>query len=188
MLTLCSWILILSVSAPFNKTQDFALWLWSAHNQVNERLKKEEDSIGTTDPKFPKMLWPPKQLCPECHLLTSEKSSDSNQISWDQDEVFKFLVTYYGKKLVSLYEEKYLLSNGGAVHALPEDAAAATNALVVPLGAALAIALASCAFGALACFWRSRQKSRKYRHHLHSFKDIWLELFWDRLGLKSKVI
>lgn len=148
-----------TVNIPFNKTRDLALWLWSAHNQVNERLKKEEASIGTGDPKFSKMLWPPKQLCPNCRLSTSDKSNDAKQVNWDKDEVFKFLVTYYGKMLVSLHKDKDVLSNG--VNYLPEDTA--TNAVVVPLGAALAIALASCAFGALACFWRSRQKNRKMR-------------------------
>lgn len=52
-----------------------------------------------------------------------------------------------------------------------DDLAASTNAVVVPVGAALAIALASCAFGAIACYWRLRQKSRKY-YHIHSLKNI----------------
>ncbi|KAL8142038.1 hypothetical protein V2J09_015070 [Rumex salicifolius] len=161
-----------SVNVPFNTTRDFSLWLWSAHNKVNERLKKDEASFRTADPKFPKILWPPKQLCPKCRLSTSDKSNEGNQITWDQDEVFKFLGTYYGKMLVSLYKDKDQSSKGGAAHSLSEDTTIATNALAVPLGAAFAIALASCAFGALACFWRSRQKNRKYRHNLRSFKDI----------------
>ncbi|KAE8022804.1 hypothetical protein FH972_008574 [Carpinus fangiana] len=157
-----------SVSSPFNKTRDFALWLWSAHNKVNERLIKEEASLGTEDPKFPKMIWPPKQLCSSCHLHRSQRN---NSIDWNQDEVFKFLSNYYGKTLVSLYKDKKILGKAGANGAL-EDLVASTNALVVPVGAALAIAVASCAFGALACYWRSQQKSRKYFHQLHSLKNI----------------
>ncbi|KAJ7954191.1 Sulfhydryl oxidase [Quillaja saponaria] len=148
-----------SVSGPFNKTRDFALWLWSAHNKVNDRLVKEEASVGTGDPKFPKMMWPPKQLCSSCYFSHDQRN---NKIDWNQDAVYKFLTTYYGKTLVSLYKDKGDLGNDRTDGAL-EDLVTSTNAVVVPVGAALAIAIASCAFGALACYWRSQQKSRKPR-------------------------
>ncbi|XP_068490707.1 sulfhydryl oxidase 2 isoform X1 [Phaseolus vulgaris] len=157
-----------SVSSPFNTARDFALWLWSTHNKVNERLLKEEASLGTADPNFPKTIWPPNQLCASCYLVSDEKS---NKIEWNQDEVFKFLTDYYGKTLASLYKNRNIGGNDGAEGGV-EDLIAATNAIVVPVGAALAIAVASCAFGALACYWRSQQKSRKYFHHLHSLKNI----------------
>ncbi|XP_047943593.1 sulfhydryl oxidase 2-like [Salvia hispanica] len=160
-----------SVSSPFKKSRDFALWLWTTHNKVNERLMKEEASLGTGDPEFPKIIWPPRQLCPSCYVSKSGK--DSNKIEWDHDEVYKFLKGYYEKALVTLYKEKELLVEKQSVGLLAEDLTASTsvNALVVPLGAALAIAVASCVFGALACYWRQHQKSRKYKY-LHSLKDI----------------
>lgn len=148
-----------SVSNPFNKTRDLALWLWSTHNKVNERLMKEEAAMGTGDPKYPKMIWPPKQLCPACYLPLNPKSNESSEVNWEKDEVFKFLARYYGNMLVSLVTTEDILTNK-TVHARFEETLA-PNAVVVPIGAALAIALASCAFGALACFWRSQQKSRK---------------------------
>ncbi|KAG7973760.1 hypothetical protein I3843_06G013100 [Carya illinoinensis] len=148
-----------SVSSPFKTSRDFALWLWSAHNKVNERLFKEEAFLGTGDPKFPKMIWPPKQLCSSCRLSQSEKN---NGIDWDQEEVLKFLTNYYGKILVSLRKDKKNLGND-RFDGFLEDLAVSANAVAVPLGAALAIAVASCAFGALACCWRSQQKSRKPR-------------------------
>ncbi|KAF7808794.1 sulfhydryl oxidase 2-like isoform X1 [Senna tora] len=157
-----------SVSNPFNKARDFALWLWRTHNKVNERLMKEEASLDTGDPKFPKMVWPPKQLCAFCYSGHDQKN---NRIKWNEDEVYKFLMNYYGKMLASLLKDKNFVGNeeiDGAV----EELIASTNAVVVPVGAALAIAVASCAFGALACYWRSQQKSRKYFHHLHSLKNI----------------
>ncbi|KAG2709504.1 hypothetical protein I3760_05G243000 [Carya illinoinensis] len=157
-----------SVASPFKKTHEFALWLWSAHNKVNERLVKDEALLGTGDPKFPKMIWPPKQLCPSCHLSNNH---GNNGFDWDREEVFRFLAKYYGKMLVSLHEEKNNHGNDRPDGAL-EDLVVSTNAVVVPLGAALAIAVASCAFGALACYWRSQQKSRKYFHQLHSLKNI----------------
>ncbi|KAI4313833.1 hypothetical protein L6164_026782 [Bauhinia variegata] len=148
-----------SVSSPFNKARDFALWLWSAHNKVNERLMKEEASLETGDPKFPKMIWPPNQLCPSCYLGHDQKS---NKVEWNQDEVFEFLRSYYGKTLASLYKDKSIDGNY-VTNGVVEDLIVSTNAVVVPVGAALAIAVASCAFGALACYWRSQQKSRKPR-------------------------
>ncbi|XP_022150611.1 sulfhydryl oxidase 2 isoform X2 [Momordica charantia] len=151
-----------SVSTPFNKARDFALWLWRAHNKVNERLLKEEESVGTADPKFPKMTWPPVQLCSSCY-----RSRSSKPVEWDENEVHKFLTNYYGKMLASMYKTN---SENVGVDGVPEELAASTNAVAVPVGAALAIALASCAFGVLACYWRSQQKSRKYYHQRHSLK------------------
>lgn len=118
---------------------------------------KLEESLGTGDPKYPKMIWPSKQLCPSCYL--------GRKIKWNNDEVFKFLMNYYGKTLVSVSKEKELTSGA-------EDLVATTNAVAVPAGAALAILVASCAFAGLAWCWRSRQKNRKYKYQLHSFKNI----------------
>lgn len=160
-----------SVSSPFTKGREFVLWLWDAHNKVNDRLMKLEASLGNADPQFPKIIWPPRELCPSCYLSASGKD---DVIKWDHDEVYKFLIKYYGKKLVSLYKDKEELVKSRVNEALTEDltASASVNAVVVPVGAALAIAIASCAFGALACYWRQQQKSRKYKYHLHSFKNI----------------
>ncbi|KFK43764.1 hypothetical protein AALP_AA1G169600 [Arabis alpina] len=155
----------LSVKTPFKKARDIVLWLWSTHNKVNERLKKDEDSLGTGDPKFPKMIWPPKQLCPSCYLSSTQKNID-----WDHDEVYKFLKNYYGPKLVSSYKKSDGSASKEEVVTATEEMAVPTNALVVPVGAALAIALASCAFGALACYWRTQQKNRKYYHNPHYLK------------------
>ncbi|PWA43013.1 quiescin-sulfhydryl oxidase 2 [Artemisia annua] len=148
------------VSTPFSSARDFVLWLWTAHNEVNQRLKKTEASLGTGDPKFPKSIWPSKQLCPTCYT-NHNQNEESSSIDWDRDEVFKFLGIYYGKTLVSLYKEKDKAHNQIKNSAASEELLQSTNALVVPVGAALAIAVASCLFGALACFWRSQQKNRK---------------------------
>ncbi|XP_042505753.1 sulfhydryl oxidase 2 [Macadamia integrifolia] len=152
-----------SVSSPFNKTYDLALWLWSTHNKVNERLKVEEASLATGDPEFPKITWPPKKLCPSCYQSMSRSSNGTILVDWNEDEVFKFLVGYYGKMLESSYKDKDLMRDGGSSGSLVDDGVTSTNAVAVPVGAALAIAIASCAFGAAACYWRSQQKNRKPR-------------------------
>ncbi|KAL3825411.1 hypothetical protein ACJIZ3_021440 [Penstemon smallii] len=160
-----------NVSKPFKKSRDFVLWLWNAHNKVNERLMKVEESAGTVDPKFPKIIWPSRQHCPSCYASQSRKDNDNSQINWDSNEVYKFLIGHYGKTLVFLYKDKELLVERQAAGLVGDDLAASTHAVVVPVGAALAIAVASCAFGALACYWRQQQKSRKYKY-LHSLKNI----------------
>ncbi|KAG9151400.1 hypothetical protein Leryth_025498 [Lithospermum erythrorhizon] len=149
-----------SVSKPFEKARDFVLWLWEAHNEVNERLMKDEASFRTGDPKFPKVIFPPKQLCPSCY--SSEPKNGNRNISWDHDEVYRFLTNYYGEVLVSEYKDKDSLPNV-ETGKLAEELVASPNSVVVPFGAALGIAAASCGFGALAWLWRSRQKSRKPR-------------------------
>ncbi|KAK4400012.1 Sulfhydryl oxidase 2 [Sesamum angolense] len=142
------------VSDPFKKARDFVLWLWDAHNKVNKRLMKEEASAETGDPKFPKIIWPPIQLCPSCYLNKNSKDNDNTQIHWDHDEVYRFLIRYYGETLTTLYKDKELLTDRRPDVMLSEDLIASSHAVVVPVGAALAIAVASCAFGALACYWR----------------------------------
>ncbi|EES19913.1 hypothetical protein BDA96_09G236700 [Sorghum bicolor] len=154
-----------SVSVPFKSARDLALWLWTAHNKVNERLMKEEKDLDNADPSFPKIVWPPKQLCPLCYLSSSKTADGAMQVEWNEDEVFNFLVNYYGKMLVSSYREtsmESLLQVTKQVGSISDDSSA-SSAATVPIGAALGIALASCTFGALACFWRTQQKNRKQR-------------------------
>ncbi|KAK3134899.1 hypothetical protein QOZ80_5BG0412160 [Eleusine coracana subsp. coracana] len=153
-----------SVSVPFKSARDLALWLWSTHNKVNERLMKEEKELGTGDASFPKVIWPPTQLCPSCYRSSSRTADEAVQVEWDEDEVFQFLVNYYGKMLVSSYKESYTesLQENKQLGSISDDSSA-SSAATVPLGAALGVALASCTFGALACFWRAQQKNRKQR-------------------------
>lgn len=129
---------------------------------------KEEANLGTGDPKYPKTIWPPRELCPSCYQ-SRKRVSRPVHADWNKTEVFKFLINYYGKTLVLSSSD---LTDTSTEESANEDVITSTNAVAVPLGAALAIALASCAFGALACFWRSQQKSRKYLHQLHSLKNI----------------
>ncbi|XP_021857362.1 sulfhydryl oxidase 2 isoform X2 [Spinacia oleracea] len=151
------------VNTPLNSTRDFALWLWDVHNKVNARLSKEEAAMETGDPNYPKMIWPLKELCPSCHLSLISKSDVSSQVNWDKEEVFKFLASYYGKTLHSVYKDKDLLTQDVDQHSHSEEQMASTNPFVVSIGAALALAVASAAFGALTCYWRCHQKSRKPR-------------------------
>lgn len=70
------------------------LWLWRAHNKVNKRLSKEP----STDPHYPKIAYPPKDLCTECAY---DKTGDGNiwndnPSTWKKDIVLNYLKAHYG--------------------------------------------------------------------------------------------
>ncbi|KAF3789551.1 Sulfhydryl oxidase 1 [Nymphaea thermarum] len=153
-----------SVSSPFNTTRDFALWLWKTHNKVNLRLKQEEEDLGTGDPKFPKKVWPSRLLCPACYVAVGGEKNSTTEVEWNEVEVFRFLIDYYGKMIKSSSDGIDLTVKKSDLQMV--DDLTTSNAVAVPVGAAVAIALASCAFGALACFWRSQQKNRKQRRSI----------------------
>ena len=121
---------------------------------------RKERELTTGDPKFPKIVWPPSQLCSFCKV--------DGQDTWNKDKVFDFLKEYYGSRLTSADKspDKDIISTED------DDMAPTTSAMAVPAGAAVAIAIASCAFGALACFWRTQQKKRKYLRQPHYLKNI----------------
>lgn len=64
------------------------LWLWSAHNEVNERLSGDV----TEDKNHPKIQFPAEDSCHVCRKKTSE---------WDKSEVLEFLRRHYANAHVS---------------------------------------------------------------------------------------
>ncbi|KAF8090594.1 hypothetical protein N665_0472s0023, partial [Sinapis alba] len=144
-----------------NDTRGFSCKLWVLFHSLSVRTEDgeshfafttttsscDEASLSTGEPLFPKVIWPPRELCPSCYL-----SSDQKSIEWYHDNVYESLKNYYGPKLVSLCKEKSAIGGKEETISANEDLTVATNALVVPIGAALAITVASCAFGALACY------------------------------------
>ncbi|XP_017058548.1 sulfhydryl oxidase 1-like [Drosophila ficusphila] len=67
------------------------LWLWAAHNEVNQRIAG--DPI-TEDPKFKKIQFPSSENCPPCRDSKGE---------WVNEEVLKYLKSLYDKKNLSFY-------------------------------------------------------------------------------------
>ncbi|XP_043941680.1 sulfhydryl oxidase 1 [Protopterus annectens] len=61
------------------------LWLWSRHNRANNRLAGDVSE----DPKFPKLQWPPLDLCAECH------NEVNGEHAWNMDAVLQFLKEHY---------------------------------------------------------------------------------------------
>ncbi|KAH1166435.1 hypothetical protein KIL84_015607 [Mauremys mutica] len=67
------------------RVDEAALWLWSRHNRVNARLAGTE----TEDPQFPKLQWPPPELCPPCHGVVNRRHV------WDEVAVLRFLKAHF---------------------------------------------------------------------------------------------
>lgn len=64
------------------------LWLWEAHNEVNEKLAG--DASG--DPRFPKVQFPERKHCPDCYTHSGE---------FDRYEVLKYLKRVYNLSYLS---------------------------------------------------------------------------------------
>ncbi|XP_074454513.1 sulfhydryl oxidase 1 [Larus michahellis] len=65
--------------------EEAVLWLWSHHNEVNARLAGGD----TEDPNFPKLQWPPPDMCPQCH------KEERGVHAWDEPAVLTFLNAHF---------------------------------------------------------------------------------------------
>lgn len=74
--------------------RDGVLWLWRTHNLVNDRLSREQDSVGKGDPLFPHQQWPSKEHCRNCIVDTD----------YFEDNVYKFLFKYYNGTTVTMVD------------------------------------------------------------------------------------
>ncbi|NXE22123.1 QSOX1 oxidase, partial [Ardeotis kori] len=72
--------------------QEAVFWLWSHHNEVNARLAGGD----TEDPKFPKLQWPPPDLCPQCH------KEERGVHAWDEPAVLAFLKAHFSSANIYL--------------------------------------------------------------------------------------
>lgn len=63
------------------------LWLWKAHNTVNDRIKGD----CTEDPAFPKIRFPSEKNCPLC----------SEKLIFHEDDVLTFLKTTFSNGIIS---------------------------------------------------------------------------------------
>ncbi|KAM5238766.1 sulfhydryl oxidase 1 [Ctenodactylus gundi] len=71
---------------------DAILWLWTGHNRVNARLA----GAPSEDPQFPKVQWPPRELCSACH---NELNGDP---VWDVGATLHFLKTHFSPQNIVL--------------------------------------------------------------------------------------
>jgi len=94
---------------------DAVLWLWRAHNRVNQRLSGDISD----DPVFPKAVFPDKTHCPQCY---NEVVAGRNlDVEFHKDQVSRFLLKMYrtNMDLVS-----GMSAEGGGALPVPVDSAA----------------------------------------------------------------
>jgi len=75
-----------------------ALWLWTAHNKVNERLTSEEASVASRNSKFHefvKVQWPPRTGCATCQQMSRPLNGAPPEAHWQSDEVLHYLMESY---------------------------------------------------------------------------------------------
>uniref|UniRef100_A0A8D2IXM0 Sulfhydryl oxidase n=1 Tax=Varanus komodoensis TaxID=61221 RepID=A0A8D2IXM0_VARKO len=68
------------------------LWLWSRHNRVNARLAGKTSE----DPRFPKIQWPPQELCWTCQM------NINGQRIWNKASVLKFFKHHFSTRNIFL--------------------------------------------------------------------------------------
>lgn len=73
--------------------EESVLWLWRAHNKVNQRLSGDLSE----DPSHLKIIFPSREMCPLCYM--SDNSSTNPK--WREKEVLRFLVSFYSKILTA---------------------------------------------------------------------------------------
>ncbi|XP_074078270.1 sulfhydryl oxidase 1 [Macrotis lagotis] len=81
---------------------DAILWLWNRHNRVNARLA----GAPSEDPYFPKIQWPPVELCKLCH---NEVQGDP---VWNLGATLKFLKSHFSPRNI-------VIKNSRSEEALP---------------------------------------------------------------------
>jgi len=74
-----------------------ALWLWQAHNHVNERLGAAEltDSAAAQFAEFAKVQWPSRSLCPECREVSRPQPGVKASVHWRRSLVLKVLYEHF---------------------------------------------------------------------------------------------
>ncbi|KAH8297477.1 hypothetical protein KR044_012734 [Drosophila immigrans] len=80
------------------------LWLWQAHNEVNQRLAGD----ATEDAQFPKVQFPSASSCPQCRRnatasASATASKTSTDINWNKDAVLSFLKNIHNPEFVNRF-------------------------------------------------------------------------------------
>lgn len=127
------------------RKRDAVLWIWRTHNIVNRRLAAEEEADASKgDPASPHEQFPPATLCPKCRKAEGQGPSKDEAVPWDEEEVYKFLLTHYSGKQAQQEGNAFVngSSGGGSGGGRSKRAGWSDAALV--LGA-----VAACLYGVL---------------------------------------
>ncbi|XP_039668279.1 sulfhydryl oxidase 1 isoform X1 [Perca fluviatilis] len=99
-----------------NTLSSAVLWLWSRHNRVNNRLAGDLSE----DPNFPKIQWPPPEMCPACHTV-----KENGEHKWSKEQVLPFLLSHFSSSSILtdyLEDESQILAKQREKHASQQQA------------------------------------------------------------------
>lgn len=80
-----------------NSQDDFIVWLWEAHNEVNERLREEELEAGSFNVDRPKGLFPSPEVCQNC--LDDREGNYVGPYVGEHEYILPFLDDFYHDEL-----------------------------------------------------------------------------------------
>lgn len=72
------------------------LWLWEAHNRVNERTR----GTHSEDPARPKHIFPSHAACPHCYLEEPKAGANFTTMRFHRAELVKFVVARYRRSAI----------------------------------------------------------------------------------------
>ena len=85
--------------------QKSVMFLWRSHNKANARLHGD----ASEDPQHLKVPFPTNQMCPKCY-------GASEADDWVEDEVYKFLIAFYGAENIVMDSELLVKADVPTVH------------------------------------------------------------------------
>ncbi|KAL4441288.1 hypothetical protein ABPG77_011525 [Micractinium sp. CCAP 211/92] len=87
------------LAAGVARKRDAVLWLWRTHNIVNRRLRAEDrEDPSKADPASQHAQFPPAELCSKCRKGEGVGDTKDEEIPWDEEEVYRFLLDFYSGK------------------------------------------------------------------------------------------
>lgn len=131
---------------------DAIMWLWAAHNVVNQRLAGDI----TEDPLFPKKQFPTVEHCPECRYQNG---------TWNNNQVEKYL-----KHLYSSINIRYIGSDMKVIHFDEETFNSNSNGILGPVDSSMLFILYIASFSLLIVlvrmFLKRGYRKKPYVHDL----------------------
>lgn len=97
-----------------NDWDEGILWLWAAHNEVNNRLSGDE----TEDPAYPKIQFPSRERCTQCHNIQDN--------TWNQKQVLLYLKEMYDSDKI-----QYLGANKEVLEAKADGTSRSSRTVVL---------------------------------------------------------
>lgn len=144
---------------------DAILWLWEAHNEVNNRLAGDI----TEDSNFPKIQFPSHVTCAECrHSIQSTTSNGTPIIDWNKPRVLEYLKHIYSYEQLSRFgvEDESMLPVTLAAHQSARTFTNVVSDLDMRMGIVLYISCVVMMIVAVKIFLKRGYRKKMYVHDI----------------------